>query len=105
MRTYHERTVGVLEGGVGRQDRVIRLDDGVGHGRRGVHAELELGLLAVVRRKALQNQRTETRAGSTTEGVEDEEALETSAVISEAADLVHHVVDLLLANGVVTTGI
>ena len=26
----HERTVGVLEGGVSSEDRVVRLDDGVG---------------------------------------------------------------------------
>ena len=72
--TYHERAVGVLKGRMGRENRVVRLDNGVSHGRCRVHAELELGLLAIVRREALQDQRTETRAGSTTKGVSDLEA-------------------------------
>jgi hypothetical protein len=37
--------------------------------------------------------------------VEDQEALQTSAVISKLADAVEHEVNNLLANGVVTTGI
>lgn len=46
--TYHERAIRVLEGGVSGQDRVVGLNHRVGEGGGGVHAELELGLLAVV---------------------------------------------------------
>ena len=87
--TYHEGAVRVLERRVRRENRVVRLDDGVRHLRRRVDAELELRLLAVVGGKALKEKSTETRASSTAKGVEDEEALETGAVISETAGLVH----------------
>ena len=102
---HHERAVGVLESGVSRQDGVVGLDDGVGHRRRGVYGELELGLLAVVGGETLENERTETGTSSTTERVEDEEALKTIAVVCKAADLVHHGVDHLLTHSVVTTGV
>ena len=95
----------MLKGGVGRQDGVVRLNDGGGHGRCGVDGELELGLLAIVSGESLEDQCTETGTSSTTEGVENEEALETTAVICEAANPIHHIVDLLLANGIVSTGI
>ena len=73
--------------------------------RGGVHAELELGLLAVVGGETLEKESAETRTSATTEGVEDEEALQTSAVVGEAAKLVHYGIDLLLADGVVTTSV
>ena len=95
----------MLERRVGRQDRVVRLDNVTGKGRRRVHAELELGLLPVVRRQALKDERAEAGPRPTTEGMEDEEALQTIAVVHEAANLVHHDVDLLLADRVVATGV
>ena len=102
---HHERAVGVFEGGVGRQNGVVGLNDGVGHRGRGVHAELELGLLAIVRRQTLENEGTETGTGSTTEGVEDEEALKTVTVVCKTANLLHDGVDHFLAHRVVTTGV
>ena len=95
----------MLESGVSRENGVVRLNNGVGHGRRGVDGKLELGLLAVVGGKTLQDESTETGTSSTTERVEDEEALKTIAVIREAADFVHHGVDHLLAHSVVSTGV
>jgi len=50
----HERTVGVLEGGVGRQYSIVRFDDRVSEPRGRVNAELELGLLSVISRKTLK---------------------------------------------------
>lgn len=101
----HEGAVGVLERGVRREDRVVGLDDrGRGLGS-GIDAELELALLAVVDRETLHQQGTETRASATTERVEDQETLETAAVVGDAADLVEDLVDQLLAYGVVTTRI
>jgi hypothetical protein len=95
----------MLEGGVSRQDRVVRLDNRVGDGRSRIHAELELRLLAVVSGEPLENKGTETRASSTTERVEDEEALKATAVIREAANLVHHSVNHLFADSVVAAGV
>jgi len=89
---------------VGRQDRVVRLDDrGRDLGRR-VDGEAQLGLLAVVDRQALQQQRAEARAGATADGVEHQEALQARAVVGQLADAVQGEVDNLLADGVVATG-
>ncbi|KAI7091893.1 Tubulin alpha [Hortaea werneckii] len=80
----HERAVGVLKGGVG---------------------ELQLALLAVVHRQTLHQQSTETRASTATERVEDEETLETRAVVCYVPDLVEDLVDQLLTDRVVATGV
>ena len=71
----HEGTVGVLQGGVGGQDRVVWLDDGGGDLWGGVDGELQLGLLAVVNGETLHQEGSETGTGTTTEGVEDQETL------------------------------
>jgi len=101
----HDGNVGVLEERVSRKDGVVGLNNGRGHLGGGVHGEGELGLLAVVDREALEEQRTETGTGTTTDGVEDEEALETGAVVGQLADTVEGEVDNFLTNGVVTTGV
>jgi hypothetical protein len=101
----HEGTVGVLQGGVGGQDGVVGLDDSGGDLRSGVDGELKLGLLAVVNGETLQEEGTETGTGTTTEGVEDKEALETSTVVSKLADTVQDGINQLLTDGVVTTGV
>lgn len=95
----------MLERGVRGENGVVRLNNGVRHRRRGVHAELQLRLLAVVGGEALKDESTKPRAGSTAKRVEHKEALETIAVVGQTANLVHDEVDLLLANGVVATGV
>lgn len=95
----------MLKGGVSCEDRVVRLDDRVGQGGCRVNAEFQLGLLAVVGRETLEDESTETRSSSTSERVEDKEALQTRAVVCETADLVHHYVNLFFSDGVVTTSI
>jgi len=100
-----EGAVSVLQEGVGRQDVVVGLNDGGGNlGSRG-DSEGQLGLAAIVDGESLQKEGAEAGASSTTSGVEDHEALETSAVVSQLADSVKDKVDHLLANGVVTTGV
>lgn len=88
----------MLKGGVGRQDRVVRLDDGRRQRGRRVDRELELALLAVVARKLLEEEGTETGSRTTAERVEDEEALEAVGVVGKLADAVAGRVDQLLAN-------
>jgi len=84
---------------------VVRLNDGGSDlGSRG-DGERQLGLAAVVNREALEEKGAKTRSSSTTGGVEDHEALKTSAVISELADAVKDKVNDFLADGVVTTGV
>ena len=103
--TYHERAVGVLKSRVGRQNGVVGLDDRARELRGGVYTELELRLLAVVVSKTLHEESAEARAGTTAERVEDEEALQTRAVVRQTTDFVHDGVNQLLADGVVTTSI
>ena len=71
----------------------------------GVDAELQFGLLAVVHGKPLHQQGCEPRAGAATEGVEDEEALEAGALVSDLPDPVKNKVDYLLADGVMSPGV
>merc|ERR1712054_422907 len=93
----HDSDVGVLEEGAGSEGGVVWLNDSGGHLRGWVHAEAELGLLAVVDGQTLEEERAEARASTATNRVEDEEALETSALVGELDDLLTH--------GVVTTGV
>jgi len=84
----HERDIFVLKEGVRGKDGVVWLNDGVGDLWGWVDGESELGFLAVVDGKSLEEERSETRASTTTDGVEDQESLETCAVISELSDSV-----------------
>jgi len=101
----HERAVGVLQGGVSCENGVVGLDNGCGDLRRRVDTELELALLAVVDGQTLHEEGTETGACSTTERVEDEETLQTRAVVGDTADLIQDLVDELLADCVMTTSV
>lgn len=101
----HEAAVGVLKSGVSSQNGVIWLDNGCSNLRRRIDTEFELALLAVVDRETLHQQRTEAGPSATTEGVEDEETLETSATICNTSNLVEDLVDEFLADSIVTTSI
>ena len=70
-----------------------------------VDGKLQLGLLAVVHRQTLHKQGGEARAGATAEGVEDEEALQTGALVSQLTESVEDKVNDLLADGVVAAGV
>jgi hypothetical protein len=76
-----EGAVRVLDGAVCRQNSVVGLNDGSGNARSRVYGEFELALLTVVCRESLEEERTETGTGTTTERVEDEETLEGGAVV------------------------
>ena len=95
----------MLKGSVGGEDGVVWLNNGCGNLGSWVDTELELALLAVVDGQTLHEEGTETGACSTTERVEDEETLQTGAVVSDTADLIQDLVDELLSDCVVTTGV
>jgi hypothetical protein len=101
----HEGAVRVLEGGVSGKNGVVWLDHGGGGLRSWVDAEFQLALLAIVDREALHEESTESRSSSTTEGVEDKETLKTRAVICNVANLVENLIDQLLSDSVMTTGV
>ena len=90
---------------MGREDAVVRLNNGVGHFGSRVHSKFELALLAVLGREALEKQGAETRSSTTTKRVEDEETLQSIAVIGNTSDTVYHILDHLLANGVMAASV
>jgi len=100
----HDGNIGVLEEGVGGEHGVVGLNDGGGDLGGGVDGESELGLLTVIDGESLEEEGSETGTGTTTDGVEDEETLEASALVSELSDSVEAEIDDLLTDGVVTTG-
>ena len=75
------------------------------HLRSWVDGELQLGLLAVVHRQTLQEQGSEAGAGAATEGVEEQEALQTGTLVGQLPDPVQHQIHDLLADGVVAAGV
>jgi hypothetical protein len=94
----------VLKEGVSGEHGVVGLDDGGGNLRGGVDGETELGLLTVIDGKSLQEEGSESGSSSSSDGVEDEETLETSALISELSDSVEAEIDDFLTNGVMSSG-
>ena len=101
----HDGNVSVLEKRVGRQHRVVWLNNGSCDLWGWVDGEAQFGLATVVDGETLQKERSKTGSSTTTNGIEAHESLETSAVIREFAKSVENKVDNLLANGVVTTGV
>jgi len=97
----HDSHVGVLKESMGGKGGVVRLDNRSGHLRGRVHAESELGLLSVIDGETLKEETSETRAGTSTDGVEAHEALETSALIRKLAKAIEGEVNNLLSDGVV----
>ena len=100
----HDGDVGVLKEGVSGQHGVVWLDDSGGDLGRRVDGETELGLLSVIDGESLEEEGTETGAGTATNGVVDEETLETSALIGKLSDSVEAEINDLLTDGVMTTG-
>ena len=102
---HHEGTVGVLQGGVGGQHRVV----GLHHGGRDlggrVNGKLQLGLLPVVHRETLHEEGGEAGASSSSEGMEHQESLEAGAVVSHFPDSLENQVHDLLTDGVVAPGV
>ena len=67
---------------MGGQDGVVRLNNSGRDLGRGVDGELQLGFLSVVDGQSLAEERSQTGSGSSSEGVEDKESLETGALVS-----------------------
>ena len=96
--------ISVLKKRVSGEDRVVWLNNGGGNLWGWVDGETELGLLSVVDGKSLEKERSETGSGTSTDGVEDEETLETSALIGELSDSIEAEIDDFLTNGVMSSG-
>jgi hypothetical protein len=96
--------ISVLEEGVSGQHRVVWLNNCSGNLWGWVHGETKLGFLTIVDRKSLEEERSETGSGTTTDSVEHKETLETSALISKLSDSVEAEIDDFFTNGIVTSG-
>merc|ERR1711981_874719 len=94
----------MLKKGVGGQHRVVWLNNSGGDLWGWVDGETELGFLTIVNGKSLEEEGSESGTGSTTDGLEDKETLETSALIGKLSDSVEAEIDDFLTNGVVTSG-
>ena len=95
----------MLKSRVGCENGVVRLDDGARELGGRVYAELQFGLLSIVSREPFQQKRAEARSSTATEGMENEKALQTGAVVGEATQFIHDGVNELLPDGVVTTSV
>jgi hypothetical protein len=100
----HDGNIGVLEEGVSGEDGVIWLDNGGGDLWGWIDGESELGFLTVIDGKSLEKEGSETGTGSSTDGVEDEETLESSALIGKFSDSVEAEINDFLTNGVMSSG-
>ena len=101
----HECTIRVLQSGVGGQDGIVGFNHSSGNLGSWVDGELQLRLLAIVNREPLHEQRSEARSSATSKRVEEKEALQASALVSQLPNPVQNKVNHLRANGVVAPGI
>ena len=102
---HHETAVRMLQCSMGCEDGVVWFDNSGSVLRCRVNAELEFALLAIIHREAFHQQGAETRTCTAAEGVEDKEALETTAVVCDTSNFVKHLIDELFSNGVVPSSI
>jgi len=100
----HDGDIGVLEEGVSGEDGVVWLNNGGGDLWGWVDGETELGFLTVIDGESLEKEGSESGTGSSTDGVEDEETLETSALIGKLSDSVEAEINDFLTNGVMSSG-
>ncbi len=100
----HNGDIGVLKEGVSGEHGVVWLDNSGGDLWGWVDGESKLGLLTVINGKSLEEKGSESGTGSSTDGVEDEETLETGALVGELSDSVEAEIDDLLTDGVMSSG-
>ena len=81
-----------------RQDRVVRLDDRRSHVWSGVDHELEFRLLGVVHDQLVHQEGGESGSSAAPEGVEDDEALKSVAVVGHGSNPVDDQINLLQPN-------
>ena len=76
----------MLQKGMGRQHGVVRLNHSGRHLGRGRDREGKLGFASIVHGKPLEEKGAKAGSSSSARGVEDEETLEASTVVSQLAD-------------------
>jgi len=100
----HDSDIGVLKKRMGGQDGVVWLNNSGGDLWGWVDGETELGFLTIINGKSLEEEGSKSRSGTTTDGVENEETLETCALIGKLSDSVEAEIDDFFTNGVMSSG-
>jgi len=100
----HNGNISVFQEGVSWEHWVVWFNDGGWDLWWWIDGETELGFLSIIDGKSFQEEGTETGSSSTTDWVEDEETLETSALISELSDSVEAEINDFFTNGVMSSG-
>merc|ERR1719317_1733255 len=85
------------------QETVVRLDDARGDVWRRVDFETNLRLLSVIDGQTLKDEHTQTRSGTTSDGVGHDETLQVIAIFNSLLQSVADGVHDFLSSGVVTT--
>ena len=70
-----------------------------------VDGKFQLGFLSVINRETFHQEGGESRSSTTTEGVEDQETLESCTLVSQFPDTVQDKVHNFFANGVMSTSV
>ena len=96
--------IGMLEKRVSGEDRVVWLNNGCGDLWGWIDGESKLGLLTIIDGESFEEEGSESGTGTTTDGLEDEETLETSALIGELSDSIEAEIDDLFTDGVMSSG-
>merc|ERR1719470_688113 len=97
------RHIGVLEQGVHAQHGVVGLDHGSTDLWATPHRETDLRFLTVVHRQTFQHKASETRSGTTTDGLVDQETLQTSTIVGQLTHSIKAQVYDLFSDSVVPT--
>jgi len=100
----HNGDIGMFEEGVSGKDGVVWFNNSGRDLWGWVDGETEFGFLTVIDRESLEEERSESGSGTTTNGVEDEETLETSTLVSKFSDSVETEINNFFTNGVMTSG-
>jgi hypothetical protein len=100
----HNTDVGVFQQGMGGQDGVIRFNDGGRDLGRGIDGESQFGFFTVIDGQSFQQERSQSRSGTSSDSVEDHESLQTSTVISQFSDSVQAQVDDFFTDGIMSSG-
>jgi hypothetical protein len=68
-----------------------------------IDGKTELRFLTIINGKSLKEERTKSRSGTTTNGVENEESLKTCALISKLSNSIKAKINNFFTNGVMSS--
>jgi hypothetical protein len=96
--------ISMFEKGMSSKDGVVWLNNGGGNLWGWIDGESELGFLTIIDGKSLEKEGSETGTGSSTDGVEDKETLESGTLIGKLSDSIEAEIDDFFTNGVMSSG-